>query len=61
MTIVMQRLDIGGADVGIGPAIVLRVEVARLGILRGGFGLRCQDRLRNNLLIFRLSSLAKIG
>jgi hypothetical protein len=46
VTVVMQRLDRRGADIRIGPAVVVFVEVARLGILRGGFGLRCQGRLQ---------------
>ena len=50
--VMMQRLDIGGADVRIGAAIVVAVEIARLGILRGGFGLRCQSRLRNERLVW---------
>jgi hypothetical protein len=48
VTVVMQRVDIRGADIRIGAAVVVRVEVARLRILRGGFRLRYQGRLRGN-------------
>jgi hypothetical protein len=48
VAVVMQRVDIRGADIRIGAAVVVRVEVACLRILRGGFGLRYQGRLRGN-------------
>ena len=48
VAIVMQRVDIGGADVRVGAAVVFRIEVARFGILRGGFGLKGQVRLRRD-------------
>jgi hypothetical protein len=48
MTIVVQRVDIGGTHIGIGAAVVVRIEVARLGVLRGGVGLRCQLCLRGH-------------
>jgi hypothetical protein len=57
----MQRIDIGAADIRIGVAVVLRVEVAGLRLLRGGFGLQCQGRLRGKRSGSTVSSLAKAG
>jgi hypothetical protein len=53
MAVVVQRIDIGGADIGVGFAVIVRVEIARLGVLWGGFGLGCQGRLQRQ---FRCSA-----
>jgi uncharacterized protein YwlG (UPF0340 family) len=56
MPVVMQGIDIGGADIGIGPAIVVRVEVARLGVRPGRFALRCQGCLRGDRVGWSLAN-----